>query len=323
MGLLVTFRPYKFQQGIPADSLPSWAYDWSKKGLNTFDKYDAARGTSQRVTITPDMDTKFKLVLTMKGISIGHVSIVKKRFSATVTELGLEKGLIVEGSLRAVSEPLSEQKRQTLTHNINLAYQRLGIDFPEADLSSLFSHRSLPFASFWCWWVHWVASLIQIISDAEAQHQNRTSLDNNIAELLFRELPRELDSIPNIRQFGTRAGLLALVDYQRWSNIFLSREHEYNSAAARDSEAVFFADALFRSAWGMRPAVLDTGRVGYVPEDTKAGDQVVIFYGVKAPLVIRRTEKDMYRIVGPAHVCGVMYGRVVDAEVSGEAFKLV
>ncbi|KAJ4294213.1 hypothetical protein N0V90_007903 [Kalmusia sp. IMI 367209] len=318
---LVTFKPYRFQQWLPADSLPSWAYDWSKKGSNSFDRFSAAQGTSQQVSITPYRDTKYKEALFMKGINIGHVNTVNERFSVTVTASGLHKGTIALGSLRAVSEPLSGEKKRILTQKIKYAYRQLNTAISDVDIESLFSYRSLPFASFWCWWVHWIASLVKMIEDAEFQRPDKRSSDNNITELLFREVPQAREDTENMRQFGTRVGLLALVDYQRWSKLLLSRDNEHNDS--EDSVAVHFAESLFRSAWGMRPAVLDTGRLGYVPEDTKPQDQVVIFYGVKAPLVIRKITKDAYRIVGPAHVCGVMQGELMDSALPSNAYKLV
>jgi hypothetical protein len=318
MDHLVTFKPYRIHQWLSTDYLPSWAYDWSNKGSHAFARYSAARDTSQQVSITPYYNTKFKQVLAMKGFNVGHLLILNKQFSATVTASGLHKKTISWGSLRVMSEPLSVNEKAMLTQTINQEYQRLGVDVTDADIESLFSYRSLPFAYFWCWWLRWAASLIKLLEDADFQRTDTSSSNNNIAELLFREAPEELGSTARQRQFGTRAGLLALVDYQRWSKFLRSGDSEN-----KDSASVEFAESLFRSAWGMRPAVLDTGRVGYVPEDTRSQDQVVIFHGVKAPLVIRKATEDTYTIIGPAHICGVMQGQLMDASLSSNTYKLV
>jgi hypothetical protein len=318
--LLVTFKPYRFQQWSSSERLPSWAYDWSNKGSNAFDKYDAARGTTQQVSIASYHDPNFKKVLTMTGFNIGHVRTTNERFSATVTGLGLHKGTVALGSLRAMAEPPSAETKQLFADHIDRAYQKLGLGFPDTDIVSLFNYQSWPFVSFWCWWLHWIASLVKLMDDAEFQHSDRR-LPDNIAELIFREVPQALDRAANMRQFGNRSGLLALVDYQRWSGLLLNRDDEYGSS--KDGLAIHFAEALFRGAWGMRPAVLDTGRLGYVPEDTKPQDEVVIFLGVKAPLVIRKITKDAYKIVGPAHLCGVMQGQLIDATMLKSTYKLL
>jgi hypothetical protein len=318
--VLVTFRPYRFQKSISDEGFPSWAYDWSKKGFNSFDKYTASGGTAQRVTVTSYSHTKFKHVLTMTGVNIGGVGVTKERFSAIVLASGLHKGTIGLGSLCAVSEDTSQAKKEILTDKITRAYLQLGIDMSDLDIEALFQYRSLPLASFWCWWVHWIASLVSVVDDAELQQPPGRPANLNVAELLFREDPGVLNNHTNIKRFGTKAGMLDLVDYQRWT-MLLSRAPDSNGS--EDSMVIQFAESLFRSAWGMRPAVLDGGRIGYVPEDTKPNDEVVIFFGVKAPLVIRKVTKDAYRIIGPAHICGAMQGELMNITHSGIRYKLV
>ncbi|KAJ4356850.1 uncharacterized protein N0V89_004887 [Didymosphaeria variabile] len=318
--ILVTFRPYRFQRGIIDESFPSWAYDWSKKAFNSFDKYTASRDTSQKVSIASYRDARFKHVLTMTGINIGTVQVANKMFSATVLAAGLHKGTVGEGSIRAVSEELSPEKKDTLVRNITSAYRQLGIIVADADIETLLSYRTLPFASFWCWWVHWIASLVNLMNDTEAQQPDKRLPGINVAELLFREDPGVLNRTENMMHFGTKTGILALIDYQRWV-ILLGIESE--RSGIEESMAIQFAESLFRSAWGMRPASLNSRRLGYVPEDTRAQDEVVIFHGVKAPLVIRKTTPDAYRIIGPAHICGAMQGELMDATLSGTTYKLI
>jgi hypothetical protein len=318
--ILATFRPYTFQRSITHKGFPSWAYDWSKKGFNSFDKYTASGGTAQRVTVALYSHTNFKHVLTMTGVNIGRVRVTKERFSATVLASGLHKGTIGLGSLRAVSEDVSLAKKEELMQSITRTYLQLGISISDTDIEALFEHRSLPLASFWCWWVHWIASLVVVVEDAELQQPQGRSLDMNVAELLFREDSGALNSTANIGRFGTKAGMLTLVDYQRWT-MLLSTAPEKNGT--QDSLVIQFAESLFRSAWGMRPALLDSGRIGYVPEDSKPNDEVVIFFGVKAPLVVRKVTKDAYKIIGPAHICGAMQGELMDVTLSGTGYKLV
>ncbi|PVI00142.1 hypothetical protein DM02DRAFT_614570 [Periconia macrospinosa] len=320
--LLVTFKPYRFQQGkLSEEGLASWAYDWSKKGMNAFDKYTASRDTSQKVTIATHHDPKFKQVLTMTGVDIGKVQTTSERFSIVVAESGLHKGTVALGSLRAVSEPLSDEYKEILIQRIEYFYEELGVDVPRSDIESLFSYRTLPFGPFWCWWLEWVSSLIKLIEEIESSDLGRTP-SHNVAELLFREAPDALQNSVNIRQYGTKAGLLTLVDYQRWSRLLLSQDEGLQNDS-ENSAVVQIAEALFRSAWGMRAVVLDTGRLGYVPEDAKEQDRVVICHGVKAPLVIRRKTADAYSIIGPAHVCGAMQGQLMNSRLASDVYKLI
>jgi hypothetical protein len=83
------------------------------------------------------------------------------------------------------------------------------------------------------------------------------------------------------------------------------------------------SQSLFLSAWGMMPVALDSEHAGYVPETAQLGDEVVVSYGVKAPLVIRKVDEKFYRIIGPAHVCGVMQGEVVITIAPGQTYVLV
>ena len=46
-------------------------------------------------------------------------------------------------------------------------------------------------------------------------------------------------------------------------------------------------DILFQSAWGMRAISVEGGYVGLAREDVEENDEVVIFLGTKAPLVVR------------------------------------
>jgi hypothetical protein len=81
--------------------------------------------------------------------------------------------------------------------------------------------------------------------------------------------------------------------------------------------------SLFRSAWGIRPLALDRGHLSYGPESAEPGDEIVIFCGVKAPLVVRKVDGTAYKILGPAHVCGVMQGQFMDTNPPGQKYVLI
>lgn len=96
-----------------------------------------------------------------------------------------------------------------------------------------------------------------------------------------------------------------------------------NTTAVRSStpslELSSHIQSALRSAQGIRPLDLDR-RLGYGPEPADVDDEVVIFEGVKAPLVIGKvtvpadTAQQCYEIIGPEYVGGVMQGELfIDA----------
>lgn len=320
LDILSTFRPYNFRKGIKEEGFPSWAYDWSKKGSNKFDKYNASGSMSQRVTIAPYPHSEYKHALLLSGTNIGNIYYTKERFSAVAIASGLHQKTVVVGSAFAVSENYSAEKKMTIIGGLTLAYSQIGIDISTMDLEALLETLPVQLALFWCWWVRWIASLVPLIDEANILHPVSGFNCVDVAELLFREGQVPSKSTESFEFFGTRAGMLALVDYKRWTPL-LSREP--NQDGPDNSTLSQFTESLFRSAWGMRPAVLQGGRLGYVPEDAKPHDSVVIFYGVKAPLVIRKVASDAYRIIGPAHICGAMQGELMQSAVTSFRYKII
>jgi hypothetical protein len=256
----------------------------------------------------------------MGGFNIGDVVSTNERFSDIALASGLHKGTIVLADLRAEQEEMTAEKRDIILHNIKYAYEQLNVDVSSLDIEDLFRHRSLPLASFWCWWVVWIASLVHMMEEAEVYRAQGSFPPINIAELIFREDSKALRDNPNMNSFGTKTGILSLANYYRWS-MLASQSPGQNPPKRGVLDRL--AESLYRSAWGMRPAVLGSGRYGYVPEDTKPNDKVVIFNGVKAPLVIRKYSENAYSIIGPAHICGVMHGEAMAHRVQNEVFKLV
>jgi hypothetical protein len=79
------------------------------------------------------------------------------------------------------------------------------------------------------------------------------------------------------------------------------------------TQGIELMDIIFRSAWGMRAIRLEGGYIGVAHEDVEEKDEVVVFLGTKAPLVVRRVPSNTtcYKIVGPAYVSGVMEGQAM------------
>ena len=107
----------------------------------------------------------------------------------------------------------------------------------------------------------------------------------------------------------------SMLDFESWSRlIFHENDRGQNTGdRAVTAHGIELMDILFQSAWGMRAISVEGGYFGCAPEDAEENDEVVIFLGTKAPLVVRRTVSDAacYKIVGPAHVSGIMDGQAM------------
>ncbi|KAF2269487.1 HET-domain-containing protein [Lojkania enalia] len=62
-----------------------------------------------------------------------------------------------------------------------------------------------------------------------------------------------------------------------------------------------------------RPFISETGYVGLVPMESTSGDSVVILMGARVPYVVRhRNDSKGWRLVGEAHVYGIMDGEFIE-----------
>ena len=79
------------------------------------------------------------------------------------------------------------------------------------------------------------------------------------------------------------------------------------------SDVLQLADGcrIFRSA---------EGRVGYAPVDALPGDAIVVLFGVLAPLVVRPTDDECFKIIGPAYISGIMQGEALHEGNRSETF---
>jgi len=66
------------------------------------------------------------------------------------------------------------------------------------------------------------------------------------------------------------------------------------------------------------------GRLGSMPEGTKVGDKICIFYGGNLPYVIRPCGNSKYTLIGDCYVHGLMYGEAMDmVDIKTETIHLV
>jgi hypothetical protein len=65
-----------------------------------------------------------------------------------------------------------------------------------------------------------------------------------------------------------------------------------------------------------RFCVTKRGYVGFVPHDTKPGDEICVFYGGAVPFVLRRAlgSKSLYKLIGECYIHGIMYGEALSFE---------
>ncbi|TKA29683.1 hypothetical protein B0A54_15858 [Friedmanniomyces endolithicus] len=309
---LITFRPYARSSDFLSQEFPSWAYDWSRRGLPSFARFKAAKDTRPRLSFVRHTGTVHNIAMSLKGTWIGRVVAVNEhKFSALASAAGLDLEVIQSGRLQGGARPLTMDEKRVLGHL--LARIHPNVQLLPADIEKLISQTALPLGNFWCWWVWWVLSIWSLAKGNT----------NEVAELLLREAPPRVSSNKDVLRLVSARDVAGLMDLQSWSNLLFTS----STGAAPGSQLTAFGidivESLFRSAWGTRPFALDTGFLACAAEVVQVGDEVVIFHGVKAPLVIRRAGNDAYRILGPAHVCGAMQGQLMDVASSGETYTLI
>lgn len=74
--------------------------------------------------------------------------------------------------------------------------------------------------------------------------------------------------------------------------------------------------------WGKRAFLTKKGYLGMGPDESKAGDVVVIFCGGRIPFVLRPVRRGRFRYLGEAYCHGVMDGEIVGKEQT-KIFSLV
>ncbi|KAK1072782.1 hypothetical protein LTR74_002297 [Friedmanniomyces endolithicus] len=309
---LITFRPYARSNDFLSKDFPSWAYDWSRRGLPSFARFKAAKDTRPRLSFVRHTGTVHNIAMSLKGTWIGRVSAVNDhKFSAIASAAGLSLEVIQSGRLQGGARPLTTDEKRILGDL--LARIHPTVQLLPADVARLMSQSALPLGNFWCWWVWWTLSIWSLAKGNT----------NEVAELLLREAPPRVSSNKDVMRLVSARDVAGLMDLQSWSNLLFTS----STGAAPGSQLTAFGidivESLFRSAWGTRPFALDTGFLACAAEVVQVVDEVVIFHGVKAPLVIRRVGNGAHKIVGPAHVCGAMQGQLMSDTSSVDTYTLI
>jgi hypothetical protein len=288
--ILLSFKPYISSEAVASETFPSWAYDWSTRGISSFGEYAACGHTQPALSFIQFPGSEYNVAMTLRGSKCGYVAATGRSLFDVASAVGITPQAIQTGNIN-LQPPSAEEKQ---------------------------------IAPFWVWWIEWVPALWRFATANLCQQDDHRVL-NSVLELLLRKASTDLKGLAAARI------LQDLINPQFWSNIVPSISQQFNidmedgnataERAARPSDEE--VQSLFRSAWGMRPLALDGGHLSYGPESAEPSDEIVIFDGVKAPLVLRKVDETAYKILGPAHVCGVMQGQFMDANPPGQKYVLI
>jgi hypothetical protein len=323
--ILLSFKPYiPLCKDITPESFPSWAYDWSTRGISSCGQYAACGHTQPALSFIKFPGLECNVAMTLRGSKCGSVTATSYPFSAVANAAGFTPQV---GNINL--QPPSAGEEQIFGEQIRSEYRQLHVNVPIADIEKIFNDSTFPLAPFWIWWTKWVTALWSFALANLCQQDDRKVL-NSALELLLRKASTDLKGLAAARN------LHDLIDPHFWSNIVPNTSQQFNTEmedgnATAEPETRLSVEAvqsLFRSAWGMRPLALSGGHLGYGPESAEPGDEIVIFYGVKAPLIVRKVDVDgtAYKILGPAHVCGVMQGQFMNSnpgDPPGQKYVLI
>jgi hypothetical protein len=75
-----------------------------------------------------------------------------------------------------------------------------------------------------------------------------------------------------------------------------------------------FTGRFYNYCDDLRVAILDSGRLGLVPQVAQPGDYCCILLGVPVPITLRLVKDNTYILVGESYVRGVMAGEVIESK---------
>ncbi|KAK5113374.1 hypothetical protein LTR62_003474 [Meristemomyces frigidus] len=308
--LLIQVKPYG-SRGLVAAGFPSWAHDWSLKSVPLFARFKAAGETKQELSFVRCVDAPFKTALVIKGIALGLVMGAGSTFASSASAAKFTPAAIRGGRLRDTElETLSVEDEQMLREQIVQLHRSLGSQMESTQLDTLFE-ASL--AKFWHWWLQWLKSVHDLLSTTQSGNPP-LQLQPTIADMLLREAP------PKIRETDA---IKTLIARSLLNPTYLLQTLLPLRATGSPEIGVELASSLFRSAWNTRLIILLNGVICSGPESTQINDQVILCRGVSAPLVVRRVGEELWRIIGPAFVCGAMGGEKIRGEKEERMFTVI
>jgi hypothetical protein len=308
--ILLSFKPYDCSEY--RNELPSWVYDWSTKGSDPFIKYAASFSERPQIAFAGTFESNTRLQ--MEGVRIGRVKIAKGRFRDCARDALLNEQVWRAGELRM--EPRTpESTRRQLVEDIAYMYSCLQVQSSKESKKTLGADYNFPVAKFWSWWMQWVSDLWEADTGRDIETLDEP-VSRGVLNLIFRAAPlRHTNLVGRLKGVTT---LSSLLDFGMWSRMILHEIDEPSRGLSTKgrivtTQGIELMDIIFRSAWGMRAISLEGGCLGLAHESVEENDEVVVFLGTKAPLVVRREASNAacYKIVGPAYVSGVMEGQAM------------
>jgi hypothetical protein len=310
--ILLSFKPYNSPEH--RNELPSWVYDWSTKGTEPFIKYAASSSERPQIAFAGTLEHNTRLQ--MAGIQIGRVKVAKERFRDCARDALLSEQVWRAGELRMEART-SESTRRQLVEDIAYMYSCLQVTLSKESKKTLGADYNFPVAKFWSWWMQWITDLWEADTGRDIGTMNEP-VSKGVLNMIFRAAPiRHTNLVARLKEAKT---LSSLLDFGIWSRLIL---HEIDETGwgwpAKErivtTQGIELMDILFQSAWGMRAISLEGGYLGLAHEDVEENDEVVVFLGTKAPLVVRRMASGVisgnYKIVGQAHISDMMEGQAM------------
>ncbi|KAK4208496.1 heterokaryon incompatibility protein-domain-containing protein [Rhypophila decipiens] len=335
--ILLSFKPYMSSEvDLSAETFPSWAFDWSTRGVSTsFDKSKACGDTKPAISFRelPGLEHK-KEMMVIRGYRLGYVTKTGDSFSRVGTTVGFGKHIFPTGTINMESPPSSNETQISLSlvfDHLRQQYHHLNVNHTLTDTETFFNESAWPIGRYGLWWIKWVLGLWNLLTTHI--HGQKEDVKDALKSVL------ELLSVPQEDHHKGYSILHELISPQA---LLSSVSH---STSPHHQEPVnITVQRAFRSAYGMRPVALNGigghGKryLGYGPEPTEEGDEVVVFEGVKAPLVLRKARLSpeittigsyldvaydaegyyYYKIIGPAYICGVMEGQLFNDTIQDQ-----
>jgi hypothetical protein len=81
--------------------------------------------------------------------------------------------------------------------------------------------------------------------------------------------------------------------------------------------------SIMRDMHNRRPYISKQGYVGLGPISMLPGDVICIFLGAQLPYILRRTETDLYKLIGEGYVHGIMDGEYIERKPRRERIILL
>ncbi|KAL8415030.1 hypothetical protein RB594_006020 [Gaeumannomyces avenae] len=227
----------------------------------------------------------------------------------------------------------------TLWHksHIRYYYQATGSAGPVFSIKRVGDCKALALL----WATDPLASTLPVNCPKEADSDKPSGLGSVPSQPLREVFWRVLTGDLHMRWMMRPAPMSRQDDYDNWVS-FMAEMAGYLAADSRDThvpvhDAAFwgrhdaglpFSNAMASCAVGRRVCVTAAGRLGCVAPLCQVGDEVVLIHGAPTPFVIRKAsaetgaDSDLYELVGPCYMHGVMDGEASGTRGAEQLFDL-